>query len=94
MLNFGERLYELRKRDKMTQDILAVRLGVSKSMISAYEKGSRYPSYPILVKIASEFKVSTDYLLGLETHKNADLSGLTQQQQYAIFSLIKSMRHN
>lgn len=91
MVNFGERLRTLRQRDKLTQDVLAQKLGITKSEISAYENGMRYPSYQILIKIASEFKVTTDFLLGLEAKKSIDLSGLTERQQFAVFQLIKTI---
>lgn len=52
----------------LTQVQLAQKLGLTKSVISAYETGRRLPSYDILIHIARIYNVSTDYLLGLE-HK-------------------------
>lgn len=94
MRNFGNRLKNLRTKHKLTQLQLSHELGVTKSVISAYENDLRMPSYDVLVLIAKKFRVSTDYLLGLETKKEIDLSGLTEEEISAILNLIKAMRHS
>ena len=65
MQGFGKRLKELRKLNSLTQTQLAVALGVTKATVSSYEKEERTPSPEMLVRIASVFHVSTDYLLGV-----------------------------
>lgn len=65
LLDFGEKLKTLRTKNNLTQVQLAERVGVTKSMISAYETSARLPSFEILIKFAHIFKVSTDYLLGV-----------------------------
>lgn len=92
MVDFGDRLKILRLKQKMTQDQLAERLGLTKSAISAYETNLRMPSYESLMAIARIFKVSTDYLLGLENRWLIDLSGLTNSEKDALMSLIKVMK--
>ena len=64
MINFGNKLKLLRLQDNMTQEQLAQKLNLTKSVISAYETGLRLPSYDVLIRIAKIFNVSTDYLLG------------------------------
>lgn len=63
---FKDILVELRSENKLTQSELATRLGVVKSTIANYEKGYRKPDNDTLIKLASIFGVSTDYLLGFE----------------------------
>ena len=63
---FGERLYEARRRQRITQDALADRAGVTRSAIGGYEKMGKDASYEVLVKIARTLGVTTDYLLGLD----------------------------
>lgn len=92
MVNFGNVLKTLRLKDNMTQAQLAQKLGVTKSVISAYETGLRLPSYDILIHIAKFFNVSTDYLLGLENKREVDLSGLTDDEITALLALIKAMK--
>ena len=57
MVNFGKRLKMLRKESRMTQDELARKLNVTKSIISYYELGDRTPSTDILIKLAYIFNV-------------------------------------
>lgn len=94
MVDFGPRLRALRLREALTQQQLADRLGLTKSVISAYETDLRLPSYDVLLKLSRIFKVSTDYLLGasLRTDSTLDLSGLTEPQKAALRQLVDSMR--
>lgn len=92
MVDFGNRLRTLRLRKKLTQEQLAVKLGLTKSVISAYETGLRLPSYDVLIHIAKIFNISTDYLLGLEHRETIDLSGLTDDEVSALLNLIKAMK--
>lgn len=94
MVDFGYRLKTLRLKANMTQEQLARRLSLTKSVISAYETDLRLPSYDVLVHIASIFNVTTDYLLGLERKFEIDLSGLTQQEVDALLELIRAMKTN
>lgn len=94
MVDFGQRIKALRLQKKLTQAELAQQLGVTKSVISAYEAGLRMPSYDILIRLARIFKVSTDYLLGVEARVNLDLSGLTDEEAAALIKLIQAMKAN
>ena len=92
MVDFGNRVKTLRLQNNMTQATLAQKLGLTKSVISAYETGLRMPSYDVLIAISRIFKVSTDFLLGVEKKNDLDLSGLTDEEVKAIKNLIKSMQ--
>ena len=63
---FAERLRELRTDEKLSAGELAKALGVSKMAISYWEREQRIPNIEELVEIAKFFKVSADYLCGLE----------------------------
>lgn len=92
MVDFGYRIKSLRKRDNMTQAQLAQKLGVTKSVISAYENDLRLPSYDILINISKTFHVTSDYLLGIENKQTIDFSGLTQTEIEAVTNLIKAIQ--
>lgn len=93
-MNFENRLKTLRIKKKLTQQQLADLLGLTKSVISAYENGLRYPAYDVLIKIARIFKVSTDFLLGVEIKREIDTSGLTDEQVEALIVLIDTIRNS
>lgn len=80
-------------REDMTQAQLAQKLGLTKSVISAYETGLRLPSYDVLIHVSKIFKVSTDYLLGVESQHDLDLSGISDDEVAALKNLIKAMRN-
>lgn len=66
MLTFGEKLSDLRKDAKMTQQELADYLGYSKSYISKMENDIvKDISTCLLIDISKKFDVSIDWLLGL-----------------------------
>jgi len=80
MVDFGDKLKQLRTSKALSQDQLAKKLRVTKSMISAYENSVRLPSYDVLTKIALFFNVSIDYLFGFDKHQFLDTTGLTENQ--------------
>jgi len=94
MIEFGSRLKRLRMNHNMTQPMLAKRLQVTKSVISAYETGLRMPSYETLLMISKVFAVSTDYLLGNDIGKDntIDVSGLSDKQIEAIKTIVDSLK--
>lgn len=59
----GARIAALRRKQGLSQSHLAQQLGVSPSAIGMYEQGRREPSAALLVALARQFGVSTDYLL-------------------------------
>lgn len=92
MVDFGRKLKTLRLQNDLTQAQLASKLGLTKSVVSAYETNLRLPSYDVLIHIAKIFNVSTDYLLGLENKREIDLSGLTNEEIEALLNLISAMK--
>lgn len=95
-INFGKKIKELRERAKMTQTDLAKEIGVSKSVISAYEKGIRNPSFKVLQDISVVFNVPETYFLANESEElkiTRDITDLTIQQQEIIDSLIRQFRY-
>jgi transcriptional regulator with XRE-family HTH domain len=61
---FKERLLELRKNNKMTQEELATNLNVSKQTVGSWERGRTEPSIEIIVTLAKLLNTTVDYLLG------------------------------
>ncbi len=65
-MNFGERLKILRKSAEMTQDQLAVKLGVHFQTVSKWERGQIAPDLAMFGSIATTLSVSLEKLLCLE----------------------------
>ena len=85
------RLKELREDLHLRQDQVAQLMGVNKNAISTYENGTREPSLGMLVRLATLYRVSTDYLLGKTNNRTVDLSGLTEQEEMIICQLVETM---
>ncbi len=69
---FPQKLKKLREEANLTQTQLADKILVSRGAISFYENGDRIPDIEVLARIANEFHVSTDWLLGLSETKSTD----------------------
>lgn len=89
MLN--ERIKELRQSYGMSQVELARHLGVSKQCVSNWENDNVLPSVDMLVQIAKYFRVTCDYLMGLENTQRIDISGLTEDEIAHIKLLINDL---
>ena len=63
---FAERLKELREENNLTITELGREIGVSAMAISRWEREIRIPNIESLFLLAEFFKVSADYLCGLE----------------------------
>jgi len=62
-MSFSENLHYLRKRDKVTQEELADKLGVSRQSVSKWETGEAYPETDKLLLLCDLFGVSLDGLM-------------------------------
>ena len=65
-LEIGQTIRSLRAKNKVTQEELALYLGVTPQAISRWENASGYPDIELLPTIASYFSVSTDELFGID----------------------------
>ncbi len=87
-----EHIRELRMQRHLTQTELGKMLGVSKSVISAYENGIHLPPYDILVRISGIFGVSCDYLLGVANSPSISTKGLTDTQIQSLQRIADELR--
>lgn len=63
MQTIGEKISELRKGKKMTQEQLAEIMHVSSQAVSKWENDLSIPDLPILVQLADYFQVSLDEIV-------------------------------
>lgn len=85
---FSSRLRQIRTDRGLSQTELAEKVGVSKTSLSAYESGSKKPSYEIVAKIAKACGTSMDWLCGLDEN-NGDIDNFGEFLRL-FFKLIKS----
>ncbi|MBQ6815427.1 MAG: helix-turn-helix transcriptional regulator [Lachnospiraceae bacterium] len=91
----GYRLQEQRQLSKLSQKEVASAIGISPSVISNYESGERTPSVEILMALASLYRCSTDYLLGLDKSNCAsyiDTSNLSASQHKLLQNFLESLQ--
>lgn len=89
----ADRIKALREQEGYTQAELARTLGVTRSCVNAWEMGISVPSTQCIVELAGLFKVSTDYLLGVESTSSVNVSGLTQADIALVNTIIHHLRH-
>lgn len=78
---FTQRLKYARKKEKLTQEELAVKVNTTKATISNYENGHSSPSNDMLILLSEKLNVSTDYLLGRSNTPN-----MSEQEEFQSFA--------
>lgn len=94
--NLGNKLKIARVNQNLSRKQVAELVGISSSTIGLYESGERLPSLAVLVKLATHYKVSIDYLLDLDHSNKQSLSldGLTDKQIKALKLTADCFRNN
>ena len=93
MVDFSQRLKQLRNDKHWTQAQVAKRIGVTASMVSSYETDIRLPSYEVMIRIADIFGVTVDYLLGREDTRYLDISQLDNEEAALVCSLVELLKN-
>ena len=88
----ADRIKVLREQSDMTQAELAWRLGITRASVNAWEQGISVPATQCIVELAEMFKVSTDYLLGVDTSASVSVAGLNEKDIQLIHSIILHLR--
>ena len=102
------RIAELRKQNKLTQEKFSKIIGIGRSTLAMYETNKTEPDFNTLKKMADYFQVSIDCILGYEeknegkeghtnilTKKLKELRGELSQEKYAkIFGLTQRTYSN
>ena len=103
MLNIGEKIILLRKRDNLSQAQLAKSIGASRTIIGNYERNTNTPSIEMMLKIAKTFDVSIDYIVGEGNLANfdkdvlkriEDIENLDNDTKNKLFFLIDNVIQN
>ncbi len=72
MESLGNNIKRIRKQIGLTQEELALQIGVTPQAVSRWENGTGMPDISLVVPLAKALNVSTDSLFGLEENKVDD----------------------
>lgn len=100
-MSLGQRIRRQRQALKLTQQQLAMSLGLTSQHLSAVEQDKRTPSLNTLVKLAEELGVSIDYLVaGKEGIITDTIPAIKADEQLnievkkALITLVQALRHD
>lgn len=89
MVNFGEKIKQLREEKGMTQQSLAEKLYVTRQAVSRWECGARYPDLLTAKKIAQVLEVSVDELLsGEELQENLENTSIPEKPAEHVIQIV------
>lgn len=85
-MKFGENLYNLRKKSKMTQDVLAKKVGVSRQSVSKWGNGESYPEMDNILILCNIFNCKINDLV----HEDlTDIDLLDEEVKMSVVKLKK-----
>ena len=82
-MNLGDKLIELRKENKMSQEKFAEILGVTRQTISNWENYKNYPDISTIIKIGDVFHISLDILLKGDTKMVSNMDKQIKDSNYS-----------
>lgn len=77
-MNFGEKLYELRKLKNLSQEEVADKLNVTRQTVSKWETNQSTPDFDKIVPLCELFEISTEELLGRKVKEEKNNNTNTQ----------------
>ena len=85
-MKFGEKLYNLRRSAKMSQENLAEKVGVSRQSVSKWENGDAYPEMENILKICKIFHCKINDLIHEDIQ---DIDSLDEEIKMKVVKLEK-----
>ncbi|MBE7107030.1 helix-turn-helix domain-containing protein [Bacillus cereus] len=76
----GNRVKMLRKERKLTQQVLADQVGISKAALSQIENNKINASRDTVSALSRVLEVTSDYILGLSEHRELDKEASSEVQ--------------
>jgi len=85
-MKFGENLYNLRKKEKISQEKLAEKVGVSRQSVSKWENGESYPEMNRILELCKIFHCQLNELVN---DKILDFDSLDEDIKMSVVKLKK-----
>ena len=85
-MKFGENLYNLRKKEKMTQEELAEKMEVSRQSVSKWENGEAYPEMNRIFELCKIFHCNINELIN---DNIADFNSLDEEIKMSVVKFNK-----
>lgn len=79
----------LRESAGYSQAELAKKLDVTRSSVNAWEMGVSTPTTYYIIALSKLFRVSADYILGIERERSVNIDGYSKEQLDILYSLLK-----
>src|SRR5690606_16493869 len=89
MTKISQNIKFLRKRERLTQEQLAEKVGIKRSLLGAYEEGRADPRLNNLLAIARIFDVSVDQLISSDISNPEDRLKISQTNGASVNSGLK-----
>ncbi len=83
MKTFGEKLYLLRKENKLTQEEIATKLNVTRQTISNWETSNVHPTIDKAIALSELYGVSIDTLIGEKRSETKKVSPILKKYEGA-----------
>ena len=91
--DFAKKILNLRQNANMTQEELALRIGVTPQAISKWERGQSLPDISIFTELCKALNVSADLMLGLECRSESAGSDLSMYPQVYSGEVLENLRY-
>lgn len=86
-----EALKELRREQRLTQEEIAEKIGVSKKTIINWENGGT-PSVDGIIQLCKRLHVSADYVLGLRSDHVIDIGDIPESDRVILTATIQAYK--
>lgn len=98
-MTFGSRILSIRKKQKLAQNELALKIGVYANVLRRYERDKALPSVEVAAKIAQALDVSLDYLSGIANveldssmiTRITEITAMPDEEQQQVYKVVDAL---
>ncbi len=83
-MDIGTQLRNLLEQDGITQKELAEALNISTTTLNGYVQNRRQPDARMVIRLASYFHTTTDYIYGLTTLRESTTSPYNAEERHLV----------